>query len=251
MRPLSSPYVFIAAVVLCALTLATSLHEVRLNRLKASFLEAVPDSIPADPALMKYAMVYGRAGFLENCASCHGAAGRGDFTRGIPNLTDADWLYGSGRVGEIERIVLYGIRSGHSRSQHSADMPAFATPNPYDRYPIEPLTPLEVQDVAELIYSFQHKAAVRADVIARGDTVYHGKGLCFDCHSDHATGDPAVGAPNLTDSTWLYGGGSLDDIKAAVQWGLAGICPQWIARLPPEKIRAIAVYVYSLAPHLR
>lgn len=35
--------------------------------------------------------------FAEQCASCHGPEGKGDQTKGAPNLTDAEWLYGSGR----------------------------------------------------------------------------------------------------------------------------------------------------------
>jgi len=33
--------------------------------------------------------------FAENCAACHGETGKGMREFGAPNLTDADWLYGS------------------------------------------------------------------------------------------------------------------------------------------------------------
>jgi cytochrome c oxidase cbb3-type subunit 3 len=95
------------------------------------------------------------------------------------------------------------------------------------------------------VYSFQPPEAVDGTSLARGTEVYHGKGLCFDCHADHAKGDPAIGAPNLTDNVWLYGDGSRQSIKAAISRGLAGVCPQWASRLPPETIRAVAVYVHS------
>jgi cytochrome c oxidase cbb3-type subunit 3 len=36
--------------------------------------------------------------FAEQCASCHGVAGKGDMTLGAPDLTDGDWLYGSDRT---------------------------------------------------------------------------------------------------------------------------------------------------------
>lgn len=36
--------------------------------------------------------------FAENCASCHGVAGKGDPLQGAPDLTDGDWLYGSDRA---------------------------------------------------------------------------------------------------------------------------------------------------------
>jgi len=35
--------------------------------------------------------------YVQNCAVCHGAGGRGDQNQGAPNLTDADWLYGGDR----------------------------------------------------------------------------------------------------------------------------------------------------------
>jgi len=163
----------------------------------------------------------------------------------VPDLTDQDWLYGSGRVGEIERIILYGIRSGDSRAQNLASMPAFATANPYPRYRIEPLTPGEMHDITELIYSFQHPREVDAAAVARGTALYHGKGYCFDCHSDHAKGDSAIGAPNLTDQIWLIGDGSKPSIARIIGHGLAGVCPGWHGRLASETIRAIAVYVHS------
>ncbi len=124
---------------------------------------AVPDSIPNDPRLMRYAIPRGRSAYSEHCASCHGGRLQGDPRKGVPNLTDADWLYGSGRIGEIERIVLYGIRAGHSKTQKLADMPAFARADPYARYRIDPLKPGEVDDVTALLYSFQHPQSADAE----------------------------------------------------------------------------------------
>ncbi|MDP9082444.1 MAG: c-type cytochrome [Pseudomonadota bacterium] len=213
--------------------------------MKTRMLMADPDAIPRDAELMRYAIPRGRDAFAEHCAHCHGDRMHGDRNKGVPNLVDADWLYGSGRVGEIERIVLYGIRSGHSKAQKLADMPAFATVNPYRRYRLEPLDPREVDEVASLLYSFQHPHAADAAAVARGSEIYHGKGLCFDCHADHAKGDSAIGTPDLTDHIWLYGDGSMASIKAAISRGLAGVCPLWIGRLPPETIRAVALYVFS------
>jgi cytochrome c oxidase cbb3-type subunit III len=225
--------------------LAVLIHLRNVEIVKTRLLMANPDGIARDAELMRYALPRGRDAYGEHCASCHGERLQGDPRRGVPNLVDADWLYGKGRIGEIERIVLYGIRAGHSKTQKLADMPAFATVNPYSRYRIEPLSPREVSDVATLLYSFQHPRSVDSASVARGTEIYHGKGFCFDCHSDHAKGDSAIGTPNLTDSIWLYGDGSLASIEAAISRGLAGVCPQWIGRLPPETIRAVAVYVNS------
>jgi cytochrome c oxidase cbb3-type subunit 3 len=218
---------------------------------RRQFLMASPDTIASEPALVRYAMDRGERSYGQHCARCHGAELKGDRGRGVPDLTDRDWLYGSGRIGEIERIVLYGIRSGDSRAQNLASMPAFATANPYPRYRIEPLTPGELRDITELIYSFQHPREVDAAAVARGTALFHGKGYCFDCHSDHAKGDSAIGAPNLTDDIWLYGDGSRVSISRIIGHGLAGVCPGWRGRLAPETIRAIAVYVHAHEAALR
>jgi cytochrome c oxidase cbb3-type subunit III len=213
--------------------------------LRRRFLMASPDRIAGDSALVRYAMDRGARGYAQHCAHCHGADLKGDRSEGVPDLTDQDWLYGSGRIGEIERVILYGIRSGDSKAQNLASMPAFATANPYPRYRIEPLTPSEMHDITELLYSFQHAQAADAAAVARGTALFHGKGYCFDCHSDHARGDSAIGAPNLTDDIWLYGDGSRAAIYQSIAHGRGGVCPAWHGRLAADTIRAIAVYVHA------
>ena len=42
--------------------------------------------------------------FAENCASCHGDAGKGNQELGAPDLTDKIWLYGSDEATLIETI---------------------------------------------------------------------------------------------------------------------------------------------------
>ena len=166
--------------------------------------------------------------------------------KGIPSLVDSDWLYGSGRVIQIERVVLYGIRSGLPKSWNLADMPAFASSEPYKRYKIKPLAPSEVSDVAAYLLSFRDKGQ-DPHAVERGSAVFHDpeRGQCFDCHSTDARGDHAIGAPDLTDAVWLYGNGSRGDIEHSIEVGRAGICPGWTTQLPPEQIRAIALYVFS------
>lgn len=238
-----------AAIAAGLLGLALAVLAVRSvvanEALRRQFLVANPDGIPSDPGLLRYAESRGARGYAQHCADCHGADLKGDRSRSVPDLTDDDWLYGSGRIGEIERVVLYGIRSGDSKAQNLASMPAFATANPYPRYRIEPLTPLELHDVTELLYSFQHPSEVDAAAVLRGTALFHGKGYCFDCHSDHAKGDSAIGAPNLTDAIWLYGDGSRTAISRSIGHGQGGVCPAWHGRLAPETIRAIAVYVHA------
>jgi cytochrome c oxidase cbb3-type subunit III len=42
--------------------------------------------------------------FADNCAACHGDAGKGNQELGAPNLTDKIWLYGSDEATLIETI---------------------------------------------------------------------------------------------------------------------------------------------------
>jgi cytochrome c oxidase cbb3-type subunit 3 len=45
--------------------------------------------------------------YVAQCVACHGAEGKGDPLQGAPNLTDADWLYGSSRA-EINAQIVNG-----------------------------------------------------------------------------------------------------------------------------------------------
>jgi cytochrome c oxidase cbb3-type subunit 3 len=234
-----------AAAAVAAL-LAAGLYVAHADAMRARLMMADPDTIPGDAGLRAWALPRGRAAYADHCASCHGAGLAGDPSRAIPDLGDGDWLYGSGRVGEIERIILYGIRSGHPKAWNLANMPAFATANPNRSYKMEPLSPQEVADVAAYVYSLR-RASTDPAAVARGDRVYHKNGFCFDCHGGSGRGDSAIGAPDLTDAVWLSGDGSLEAITETVAHGLEGICPEWIDRLPPATIRSIAVYVNSVS----
>jgi cytochrome c oxidase cbb3-type subunit 3 len=55
---------------------------------------------PADGAAVNRA----RQTFSDQCAACHGPEGKGGGIPGGPNLTDADWLYGSSREAIHDQI---------------------------------------------------------------------------------------------------------------------------------------------------
>ena len=238
----------IAAAVAATIVLVVGItvHFVQARAARARFLMAAPDTIANDPKLIAYAMPRGKSAYADHCASCHGEQLLGDPARGVPNLVDAEWLYGSGRIGEIERIILYGIRSGNSKGWDLASMPAFGRPVPYKRYKIPPLTPSELDDVTAFLLALQRRP-VDSDAAGRGSKIFHSgdRGVCWDCHGEDARGDTAIGAPDLTDAVWLYGDGSRQSIYQSIANGRAGTCPAWITRLPAETIRALAVYVHS------
>ena len=167
--------------------------------------------------------------------------------RGIPNLTDGDWLYGTGRVAEIEKVIEYGIRSRKARGWNLAIMPAYARPqpSPQDRA-IKPLAPRDIDDLVEFLMLAQRRQA-DAESAARGAALFAGPAGCFDCHSADAKGDSAIGAPNLTDGITLYGDGSRGSTFMSIAYGRQGVCPAWIKSLSPAAIRELALYVYSIS----
>lgn len=211
---------------------------------RARMLRADPETIPSDADLRAFAIGYGRPVFAGNCASCHGSDLRGNPDYGVPDLTRGEWLYGEGRVSEIERTILFGIRASNGRTQNFADMPAFAQAVPYARYQIEPLEPQEIRDVVTFILAAGGKPGDK-QAAARGARIYGDKGQCFDCHSGDGRGDSAIGAPNLVDDKWLHGHGTFEEVYAVVARGSAGICPAWYQRLTPAEIRALAVFVHE------
>ena len=214
---------------------------------KDQLLRSDPAAIPTNPSLLAFAALRGRSVFQTHCAACHGPEGRGDPSLGVPNLTDNDWLYGTGEVSDIEQVILYGIRSYNPKAWNLAVMPAFAKLHPTQKpSAFSALTPTGIEDVVEFLWSQQgHKADKAA--VERGKAIFHGAGGCYDCHSEDAKGDSAIGAPNLIDSTTLYGNGSRRSLSMSISYGRAGICPAWTNRLSAAKIRETAVFVYTLS----
>jgi cytochrome c oxidase cbb3-type subunit 3 len=235
----------IALSILAACMVATVL--LRGRYLEARLLRADPGSIPSEAALMRFATGRGRPLFDAHCANCHGRAGRGDRTQGIPDLTDDEWLYGSGQVFDIERVIYYGIRSHHPKAWNLAIMPAFGRPRPSEAdAKIAPLAPPQIRDLIEFIVHEQGRDADGA-ASARGASLYLGAAGCYDCHSTDLRGDPAIGVPNLIDNITLYGDGNRQALFMSIADGRQGVCPSWAAQISPAGIRELALYVYSLS----
>ncbi len=167
------------------------------------------------------AMKMGARLFANNCAVCHGADGGGNF--GIPNLTDNDWLHG-GSPEKIRETIELG-RNG--------SMPAWG--------PI--LGEDKVNELADYILKLsgqEHDAALAT----AGEPLFVQN--CAVCHGDDAKGKYSTGAPNLTDTTWLYDG-SREGIMHSIRGGLNNVMPSQKDKLREEKIHALAAYVYSLS----
>ena len=218
------------------------IHLLHQRQIEARLMRADPDAIPGDAELARFALGFARPAYQQNCAACHGDRMQGDKEKGVPGLVEHHWLYGEGRVAEIERTILYGIRAGNPKTRHLADMPGFARAVPYDRYEVAPLEPGEVRDVVEYLVRAGGKPADE-QAAARGARIFGGKGQCFDCHERDARGDAAIGAPNLVGSEWLYGSGTREDLYESITSGRRGSCPAWFQILSPVSIRALAVLV--------
>jgi cytochrome c oxidase cbb3-type subunit 3 len=234
-------FAFVALILVAALFAAV----MRSHNLDNQIMQADPEQILGQPKLASRALAIGATSFVANCSGCHGT-GAGDPTRGIPNLADRDFLYGGGRVSEIEQIVLHGIRSGDPRGWHLAFMPAYGTPRPYAAEPLPSLSPREIRDVAQYLLSSRGKATDLA-AAGRGAQLYAVKAGCWDCHERDGGGDSSIGAPSLIDDVWLYGDGSAAAIERSITAGRAGSSPAFSRRLTPLEARAIAVYVVALA----
>jgi cytochrome c oxidase cbb3-type subunit III len=214
----------------------------------AQLLRVTPDDITHDPALVRLAMAPGRAAFESHCAGCHGRDLKADRTKGVPNLADSEWLYGTGYVSEIQQTLRYGIRSGSPQAWNFATMPAFGMPHPSPDpdEDLPQLQPAAINDVIEYLFWLEKRPA---DMTAarRGEKVYQETAGCFDCHQPAGDGDPGIGAPSLADDIWLYGDGSRQALYESIFNERAGVCPAWIDRLSPLSIRESAVYINAVA----
>ncbi|WP_105441219.1 cytochrome-c oxidase, cbb3-type subunit III [Neorhizobium sp. T25_13] len=192
------------------------------------------DEIRADERLMAAVRTTGNQLFGDNCAACHGRDGKGG--NNYPDLTDDDWLWGGGPE-KIQQTLMVGINSRHPDTR-IAQMPAFGRDEMLDRQ--------QVLDVAAYVISLNDpttSTAKNVNQIDKGREVF--LTTCAACHGENAKGKPDVGAPNLTDGQWVYGG-SLQSIVDTIHGGRQGHMPTWDERLSPSEIKILALYVNAL-----
>lgn len=207
-------------------TLSVTRDEQLKRLLSADSLAA----IEADPDLLQYAMTAGQSIFGDNCATCHGAGGQGNI--GYPALVDDDWLWG-GSLAEIQKTIHYGIRSTHPETRVNI-MAAYGQTGA--------LNSGQIVDLVEYVTSISGGEA-NPEAAARGAEVFAIQ--CVSCHGAEGRGNIALGAPNLTDGIWLYGGARAD-IERSINAGRNGVMPYWADRLSEEQISALAIYVHAL-----
>ena len=203
---------------------STGQHRAELDKgnadvapLYAKFTAMAPEAVAADPQ----AMAIGERLFMNNCAQCHGSDARG--SKGIPNLTDKDWLHG-GAPATIKETLIKG-RMGN--------MPPMAAAVG---------SPEDVRNVAQYVLSLSGSPhdSVQA---ALGKPKF---AVCAACHGADGKGNPALGAPNLTDDIWLHGYGEAA-ILAMVNNGKANQMPAQADKLTEAQIHVLASYVWGMS----
>ena len=190
--------------------------EQKYRDMRDRYLALPVEEIAADPAVRKMGMRM----FANNCAQCHGADAKGRY--GFPNLTDDDWIYG-GDPAAIKTTIENG---------RQAAMPAWGSI----------IGDKGVTDVTQYVLSLNGRDTNPAEATA-GETVY--QTYCVACHGADGHGNVAMGAPNLTNGVWLYGG-SQEQIAQTVRAGRNGVMPAFKDTLSEDKIHILTAYVYSL-----
>jgi len=184
-------------------------------------------AIQKDPKLMEFALNAGRVSFKENCAACHGSGAQGG--KGFPNLNDDDWLWG-GKVEDIYQTLKYGIRSGHEKAR-SNQMPAFG------------LDKVLKKDEIEAVANYVMSLSGNGEFNKKGEELF--KANCVACHGVGGKGNRALGAPNLSDKIWLYGG-KKEDIIFTIYYARNGVMPYWSDRLSDNTLKQLSLYIHSL-----
>ncbi len=184
--------------------------------LYAAFAAKPVTALARDPQ----AMAVGERLFANTCAACHGADAHG--SKGFPNLTDTDWLWG-GSPEQIKETLVKG-RQGV--------MPPIAAAVG---------TPEDVTNLANYVLTLSGGPDNLQAQLGRPKFA-----VCAACHGADGKGNPALGAPNLTDNVWLHGRG-VAAIVAMVNKGKTNVMPAHADRLTPEQIHVLTAYVWGLS----
>ncbi|MDP3084308.1 MAG: cytochrome-c oxidase, cbb3-type subunit III [Rubrivivax sp.] len=203
---------------------STGQHQKEIDKAREAMVPVYArfTAMPAEALAQEpQAMAIGERLFANNCAGCHGSDARG--SKGFPNLTDTDWLYG-GSHAKIAESITQG-RQGN--------MPAMAAAVGSAE---------DVKNVAHYVLSL---AGSPHNSIASqlGKAKF---GSCAACHGADGKGNQALGAPNLTDKVWLHGWGEQAIVNIVTQ-GKLNVMPAQAQRMTPEQIHVLAGYVWSLS----
>jgi cytochrome c oxidase cbb3-type subunit 3 len=191
--------------------------EQRYGPLYAKFAAAELGELVGNPE----ARLVGQRLFLNYCTQCHASDARG--SKGFPNLTDNDWLYG-GDLETIKKSILDG-RNGV--------MPAMGAA----------LGPEGTLDAAHYVRSL---SGLSADAKRAGRGKAHFATYCAACHGADGKGNAAMGAPDLTDKVWLHGSSEASVVETITK-GRSSVMPAHREFLGEARAHILAAYVYGLS----
>jgi len=189
------------------------------------------EDIAKNESLLRFAVSGGASAFKVYCSQCHGSGAAG--SPGYPNLNDDVWLWG-GSVEAIHQSITHGIRYAGDEDTRFSEMPAFGADAILSASDIR-ATANYVGKLANL----EHDAALAET----GAAIYADN--CESCHAPDGKGMRELGAPNLTDAVWLYGG-SIAEIAEQISRPKHGVMPAWGDRLGDVTVKQLAVFVHSL-----
>lgn len=173
------------------------------------------------------ALALGRSIFNNTCATCHGSSGQGAV--GYPNLSDNIWHWG-GTPDRILQTVLDG-REG-VMPEWGAALEGMGGPNAVDY-------------TVAYVRTLGHPEMLQNNFMAaQGKKLY--EGVCTACHGVDGKGNQELGAPDLTDSYWLYGD-STESLAQTIRNGRHGTMPAHRELLGETRSRLVAAYVWSLS----
>ena len=200
-------------------------HEAANARLVQDLVAVDLASFDPQSDLHRYAVARGASVFRAQCSQCHGSGAAGSL--GYPNLLDNDWLWG-GTLEEIAYTVEHGIRNDTDIDARWSEMPAFG----------DILAAEEIDTLAAFLPNL-----AQADWESSAGVLYTDN--CAACHGEAGLGSRDLGAPNLVDAIWLYGGDH-DSLVETITNARFGVMPAWGPRLDEADVRAVSAYVHSL-----
>lgn len=199
-------------------------HEVESFNAKIAPLYEKYSATPVEELIKDpEALKSGQRLFKSNCSVCHGTNAKGAL--GFPNLTDGDWLYG-GSPAQIKQTIASGRQGMMPGHAHLGDEM------------VEGLTQY-VRSLSGLNHDAE-KAAKAQSTFAT---------TCSICHGADGKGMQLLGAPNLTDDVWLYGG-STKQIEFTIRNGRSGKMPahqEILGTQADAKVHLLTAYIYSLS----
>jgi len=190
-----------------------------------------PAAILDRPELLSFAMAGGEVVYKENCAPCHGLGGAGQAH--YPSLADDAWIWG-GSPDAILHTIRHGVRHDPDPDTRFNMMPSYGVDGI--------LSEEDIAEVTEYVLSLGGRDH-DAELAEAGAGIFEAQ--CAACHGPDGTGMDELGAPNLTDQVWLYGG-DREDIHAQIHDPRHGVMPAWQDRLSDEELKMVTLYVHTL-----